>query len=113
MSQDLTANGKPWGWFTADGKPVATGDDWHRWVCPKAEWQDNSYECEMSGEWIAQPSSRVPCPVNRDAGPGREQCTRCSNVFVYPRSPAAAEIECAQRAVLEAARKMLGLPRPT
>lgn len=90
---DLTSNGKPWGWFAADGKtPIATGDDWHKWDCPQAKWSDPFYICEMTGEQMPTDSVKEPCPT-KDAGQGREQCTRCGAFFIFPHSPASAALE--------------------
>lgn len=83
MSEDLTKNGKPWGWFDPQGKPIATGDDWHRWECPRREWVPVGYEHYITGEWIDEGFAPQNCPTKID-GPKRECCTRCGNVFIYP-----------------------------
>lgn len=75
-----------WGWFKADGAPIAVGDEWHKWVCPNRKYVPSGYECGYSGEWIdggfvLEPAS--VCPVV-SRGPKLEECTKCGNKFIYP-----------------------------
>jgi hypothetical protein len=73
-----------WGWFKADGAPIAVGDEWHKWVCPQRKWVSVGYEHDWTGEWVDEGLALEPgCPT-RSTGPKREVCDRCGNVFIYP-----------------------------
>lgn len=41
-----------WGLFDKDGKPVAVGDEWHKWVCPHRGYEPTGYWNHMTGEWV-------------------------------------------------------------
>lgn len=73
-----------WGWFDANGKPIAVGDAWHKWECPRAVWtmreEFNPYTGETESDGTYE---RQPCPT-RSVDAKRDVCTRCNNVFVYP-----------------------------
>jgi hypothetical protein len=74
-----------WGWFKADGTPIAVGDTWHKWECPKYKWVPDGYAHYITGEWIeSEPRKMFECKMTTTINAKREECKLCGNVFVYP-----------------------------
>ena len=74
---------KSWGYFKADGSPVATGDSWHNYKCAQQQYEPKGYECTWTGEWVDEGVVPVPCPFEYTSVK-RDTCSRCGLVFVYP-----------------------------
>jgi len=73
-----------WGWFDKDGKPIAVGDEWHKWVCPRRGYVPSGYEHFITGEWVDE--GLVLAPACRTLSPSAklEVCEQCGNRFIYP-----------------------------
>ncbi len=73
-----------WGWFDKDGKPIAVGDEWHKWVCPQHHWETPWWKHPITGEQVEGETVRIMHCKFVDDGPKREHCERCGNAFIYP-----------------------------
>ncbi len=73
-----------WGYFDKDGKPVAVGDEWHKWVCPQRKWVPSGYVHSFTEEWIDE-GLRLEdrCEMITD-GIKHEHCVKCGMQFIYP-----------------------------
>jgi hypothetical protein len=74
---------KTWGLFNADGTPLATGDDWHKWKCPRQQFEPCGSEHPVTGEWADDGFTEVPCPFRR-VHTKVDRCTDCGIKFIYP-----------------------------
>lgn len=73
-----------WGIFDAAGLPVAVGDAWARWKCPKQQWVYNATEVHIfTGELVPIDPYPVECPYESQT-PKLDVCSRCGNRFIYP-----------------------------
>ncbi len=73
-----------WGYFDKDDKPVAVGDEWHKWVCPQRKYVPTGYEHSFTGEWIDEGLQLEPQCRMKDAGFKLEVCPKCGMKFRYP-----------------------------
>lgn len=74
-----------WGWFDKDGKPIAVGDEWHKWVCPQHHWERPIWEHPITGEpYEAEDAVRVMGCKMKYIEPKLEVCEVCGNKFIYP-----------------------------
>lgn len=88
MNDMLVIPGKNWGWFDSKDVPIATGDNWHKWICPNRKWVYNAtYENPYTDEVMySEPyleDMHTSCPTKSPSAK-LEVCTRCGNKFVYP-----------------------------
>ena len=72
-----------WGYFDKDGKPLAVGDEHHKWECPRQEFAPTGHEHIFTGEWIDTGLQPVRCPM-KEVAPKLERCERCGVEFRYP-----------------------------
>ena len=73
-----------WGWFKADGTPLAVGDAHHDWKCPRNHWEPSGYEHFVTGEWVQDDDRQVFDCKLKSTRPQRDECAACGNVFIYP-----------------------------
>jgi len=74
-----------WGWFDKDGKPIAVGDEWHKWKCPQHHYEPAGYEHPFTGEWIDEGYTKVEhCRMRTTDKPKFSECSTCGNQFIYP-----------------------------
>lgn len=74
-----------WGLFKADGTPVAVGDEWHKYKCPKRVWIVPIYEHPFTGEEYQdlQGGHYSTCPFEC-VSPKKDVCKTCGMQFIYP-----------------------------
>lgn len=73
-----------WGYFDKDGKPVAVGDEWHKWICPQRKYVLVGYKHTYTDEWINEGFQLEDrCPMTTVSAK-RETCAKCGMVFIYP-----------------------------
>lgn len=76
-----------WGLFDKDGKPVAVGDEWHKWVCPHRKYEPTGYWNHMTGEWVDEGHalSEEPCRSSMKCVNAKlDRCSKCGMEFRYP-----------------------------
>lgn len=73
-----------WGWFKADGTPIAVGDAWHDWICPERKYVPMGYEHPWTGEWIDEGYHLEPGCRTNTLNAKCEECPKCGNRFIYP-----------------------------
>jgi len=73
-----------WGWFDKDGKPIAVGDEWHKWVCPQRKWVPAGYVHSFTEEWIDEGLQLEPQCRAESVSVKLERCPKCGMEFRYP-----------------------------
>lgn len=74
---------KSWGLFNEDGTPLATGDAWHEWTCPKQQYERSYFLDQWTGEIVDDDIKPVPCPFEC-VNAKQDKCSKCGVTFKYP-----------------------------